>query len=258
MSDTWGMCRGHRGLWNFLVSKPRAYLKGKTDLERFEHYAVREISEDVQRTFGVKPDCWLWGGGLNPYGYGIFNSYWSDEQTDGSRYAHLFSYVNVGGNVRNVDLESDHTCRVRPCVNPSHVEQITQRENTLRGIGFSARNARKKRCDRGHAFTSENTWTDENGWRRCRECNRQDNKEYQSRPEVKAANRERRKPSTGVRGKGQYQAERDTCGEGHKLEGDNLIQEKRTRNGKVSYARRCRICVAAKARDNYAKRQKRQ
>lgn len=46
-------------------------------------------------------------------------------------------------------------------------------------------------------------------------------------------------------------AQRDVCAKGHELAGENLIEEKRG-GGKV--VRRCRTCVNAKARDNYARR----
>lgn len=44
---------------------------------------------------------------------------------------------------------------------------------------------------------------------------------------------------------------RQTCPEGHVLAGDNLIEEKR---GGERVIRRCRACVNARARDNYARR----
>jgi Pyruvate/2-oxoacid:ferredoxin oxidoreductase delta subunit len=150
--------------------------------------------------------------------------------------------------------ETDHACRFRPCSNPDHLERVDQRTNTLRGLSPIAANARKIHCTNGHAFTPENTQINDEGWRVCRECGRESNRSYVSRPEVKAARLDAYVPKTGVRGKGQYQAQKDTCKEGHKLEGDNLIQEKRTRNEVVSYVRRCRTCVNAKARGNHAKR----
>lgn len=203
--------------------------------------------------FGAKPDCLIWGGGLNAYGYSQFRSDWA-KSDGGSVFGHLYAWVNVGNRERVPGCETDHKCRFRPCVNYRHLEQVPQRVNTLRGIGFAAKNARKTHCDKGHPFTPENTRTGANGWRGCMECNRESNREYTSRPEVKAARREAYEPKTGVRGKGQYQAQRDRCGQGHKLEGDNLILEKRTRNGKVTHVRRCRTCVNAKARSNHAKR----
>lgn len=251
--DTWGMCTGHGDSWHRLVRIPRTRLVGATDQEKFDHYAIRGATLEVQQIFGARADCWPWGGGLNPYGYGQFRSEWAKEE-GGSVFAHLYALVKVAGIERDFEHETDHLCRFRPCANPDHLKQMTQWENNRRGISPPAENSRKTHCDEGHEFTPENTWIDENGWRRCRECNRSWNREYTSRPDVKAARLEGYEPITGIRGKGKYQSERDRCDAGHLLEGDNLIQEKRTRGGKVSYVRRCRTCVNAKARSNHARR----
>ncbi len=55
-------------------------------------------------------------------------------------------------------LTLDHLCRVRNCVNPAHLEPVTHRENTLRGDGVTAINARKTSCHRGHPFAGENLY----------------------------------------------------------------------------------------------------
>lgn len=234
-----------------MVRVKRTRIEG--DSNRFDHYIVKNPSIEIQQTFGAKPDCMIWGGGLNTYGYGQFRSDWAKTE-GGSVFTHLYAWVRVAGNVRDSGLETDHLCRFRPCANPDHLEQVPQKVNNLRGESVPAKNARKTHCDKEHEFTPENTWIDENGWRRCRECSREANREWTSRPEVKAARLENYVPSTGIRGKGQYQLAKETCANNHKLEGDNLVQEKRTRNGKVSYVRRCRTCLNAKAANRYAER----
>lgn len=93
--------------------------------------------------------CWEWLGAASPKGYGRIN-------VDGkNRLAHRISYALFVGPLAD-DLQIDHLCRNRKCCNPEHLEQVTGRENTLRGESFSAQHARKTHCKRGHEFTADN------------------------------------------------------------------------------------------------------
>ena len=67
-------------------------------------------------------------------------------------------------------LVIDHLCRVRSCINPKHLEVVTQRINILRGTSPSARNITKTACLRGHEFTKETTKRARDGHRACRVC----------------------------------------------------------------------------------------
>lgn len=98
----------------------------------------------------VSPDgCWMWGGPMNPGGYGVVCH-------EGKRVpAHRYTYEMAVGPIPS-DKQIDHLCRVRACCNPAHLEVVTQRENTLRGVGLSAINARKTACHRGHELTGGN------------------------------------------------------------------------------------------------------
>lgn len=68
-----------------------------------------------------------------------------------------------------VGLVIDHLCRNHSCINPEHLEPVTNVENVMRGESAWARNARKTHCKRGHEFTDENTIR-RNGTRSCRQC----------------------------------------------------------------------------------------
>lgn len=116
-----------------------------------------------------RPDlgpCWIWTGGINSWGYGKFEV--------GYRHigAHCFAYELLVGPIIERDL--DHLCRVRACVNPSHLENVPSRVNVLRGIGVHAKNARKTHCDKGHPFDEANTETRKRkgGGRTCKTCHR--------------------------------------------------------------------------------------
>lgn len=66
----------------------------------------------------------------------------------------------------------DHLCRVRNCVNPQHLEPVTNRANILRGNTPSAENARKTHCQNGHLLAGDNLGFNKSR-RLCRTCNRE-------------------------------------------------------------------------------------
>jgi len=109
-------------------------------------------------------DCWLWMAGLCSGGYGQFRI-----STERKTVAHRFAYEQMVGPVPD-GLQLDHLCRVKRCVNPSHLEPVTGRVNTLRSSGPTAMHARQTHCKRGHEFTSENTWLTKAGHRVCSTC----------------------------------------------------------------------------------------
>jgi hypothetical protein len=67
-------------------------------------------------------------------------------------------------------LTLDHLCRVRHCVNPSHLEIITRGENVLRGISIPAKNAVKTHCLNGHPLFGPNLYERRDGYRNCKKC----------------------------------------------------------------------------------------
>lgn len=139
--------------------------------------------------------CWLYTGALDRDGYGGLIGVSGHPRTVPHRavYQHLVGPIPDG-------MQLDHLCHDpasctggtacphRRCVNPAHLKPSTSKENTLRGAGITAINARKTHCIQGHAFTPENTRVqtraDGRTWRKCIECNRamQRRKAQQSRP----------------------------------------------------------------------------
>jgi len=115
--------------------------------------------------------CWLWIGATagGKYGdYGVIR--FKNRQT----YAHRASYEYFKELIPP-KMQIDHLCRNRSCVNPDHLECVSQQENLLRGDGYTAMNARKTHCKRGHEFTLENTCR-KTKWRRCKICMRNYNR----------------------------------------------------------------------------------
>jgi hypothetical protein len=178
----------------------------------------------------IQPDgCWRWTGGTFDNGYGMFTL------AGKLRRAHRVAYVWTHGEV-DEDLNLDHSCHSRSrdcpggvtclhrrCVNPDHLEPVTQKVN-MAGTAY----VRAETCKRGHPWTEENTrmsWNkrDQAYQRVCRAC---------ARDWVNAKNREKN-PNPWDRDSG-------LCRNGHPFDG---VDSKG--------ARVCSICRRAARRERY-------
>jgi hypothetical protein len=89
--------------------------------------------------------------------------------------AHILAFEDVRGPVPP-GLVLDHLCRVRPCVNDTHLDPVTNLENIQRGQGGINMRV-KTHCPQGHAYDAANTyvWL---GTRRCKVCKAERQRAY--------------------------------------------------------------------------------
>lgn len=125
-------------------------------------YPQRLFSKIV---FDEQTYCWQWKGAKNWYQYGVL-------KIKGKFYfAHRLSYMLFKGGIKD-GLVLDHLCRNYSCINPEHLEAVTQGVNASRGTSFSAINKTKKSCPNGHLLEGDNLIKADRdrGKRGCREC----------------------------------------------------------------------------------------
>jgi len=134
--------------------------------------AEERFWEKVRKSDG----CWEWLAYKNSDGYGTF-------RVDGRMVlAHRWAYEHLVGPIPP-ELECDHRCRNRACVNPAHLQLVSHKENVLRGVGPAAQHARKTVCKNGHPLIATGAR------RRCLTCD----------SERRVVNREQRNAQTRAR-----------------------------------------------------------
>lgn len=115
-------------------------------------------------------DCWLYASYINPVtGYGQRGI--KHHGKSKYQYVHRIFYENIKGRIPK-GLAIDHLCGVRHCINPIHMEAITNNENVRRGQYRNSWNAKKTHCPKGHEYTISNTMLNKRGGRLCRTCKR--------------------------------------------------------------------------------------
>src|SRR5881409_2055104 len=117
--------------------------------------------QPLHTRYEVRPNgCWRWTSNRDRYGYGQFKV--------GKRYfsAHRYFYEFFNSTRIPPGMVLDHICRTKACVNPQHLEIVTQRENSVRHY------ANQTECKHGHPLTGDNLYIRPDGRRYCRTCNR--------------------------------------------------------------------------------------
>lgn len=107
--------------------------------------------------------CWNWTGARRgPYGVVTVKG-----KTHG---IHRLFYEHYSGELIQ-GMVIDHLCRNTLCVNPEHLEQVTNSENVKRAIPYwSKPHHIKTVCKNGHKLTEDNLYYSKRGVRRCKTC----------------------------------------------------------------------------------------
>ena len=157
---------------------PDVIVEREREDRRFARLEEMSLTNDgVVARFWAKVDkldngCWVWMASRYTDGYGKFALTHAK-----SVRAHRFAYELEVGPIPE-GLVIDHLCRVPLCVNPSHLEPVTNLENIRRGA-----RANQTHCKNGHEFTPENTYRPPAtpNTRQCRECARAATRRWRGR-----------------------------------------------------------------------------
>ena len=120
--------------------------------------------------------CWEWDGAHDRDGYGLVSPPAMTIQ-----FAHRIAYAAAYGPIPK-GMVIDHMCRNRGCWKPGHLRTLTNAQNVLddNSEAFTAINARKTHCIRGHALEGDNLipYYLKQGRRKCKACARLHDRRY--------------------------------------------------------------------------------
>lgn len=170
-----GWCRAHYKRW-------RTHGDVRADVPLGVSRRVLDAMSAEER-FWVKVDkqvggCWIWTATCSTNGYGQF---WSEDRVNVP--AHRQAYEFEVGTIPS-GMVLDHLCRIKSCVNPDHLEVVTQSENVLRGL---ASRGQGDTCRAGHPRTPDNTHVRKSGERYCMTCKNERDRDRYSRRKSNAA-----------------------------------------------------------------------
>jgi hypothetical protein len=85
-------------------------------------------------------------------------------------YVHRLAYIEAKGEIAD-GMTIDHLCRIRNCINPDHLEEVTLSENVRRKV------KKIPDCLFGHIRKNKKN--------RCQDCQNEYNRQYRIRLKIK-------------------------------------------------------------------------
>lgn len=134
------------------------------------------LRERIENSVAVNENgCWIWQKHISQTGYGQISVGSRSDSSRQNTVAHRASFKSfVGPLIKGMQI--DHLCRVRACVNPEHLEQVTPKENVHRSNAVYKHSIAKAHCPQGHEYTEANTYERETPAggrsRSCIECSK--------------------------------------------------------------------------------------
>jgi hypothetical protein len=118
--------------------------------------------------------CLIWTGAFNNHGYPFFS--WKGEKW----LAHRLSWATYHQEDPGPQRVVDHLCEEPSCIQPTHLDACTQRENLLRGkTTLATLHSAKETCPKGHEYEPKPDHWVAGNLRVCRECARDKAREQQ-------------------------------------------------------------------------------
>ncbi len=109
---------------------PRTYsCKGWIKGDNKKYIQGQHLHSKSFMDYDIDPNsgCWIWQRAVHTNGYGHI---WADNK---HQRAHRVYYERYRGAIP-VGMVLDHLCRNKKCVNPYHLEVVTQKENIQRAF----------------------------------------------------------------------------------------------------------------------------
>ncbi len=137
--------RNHK-TWGWIKGQPMRFLRGHGNI------GGKPFLDGPEYLVDPKTNCWVWQRYKDSKGYGIIKRFGKNHK------AHRFFYEQHKRKIL-VGFQLDHLCRNTSCVNPEHLEVVTNAENTRRKAEFR----RKKIEPTNHSKRIHRFGLEENG-----------------------------------------------------------------------------------------------